>query len=388
MKTISIRDDKLNKGKSKEEEIFDQADLKLLSSSISAIPFKAFNPEEINRLCRINNDSISVEQILTSSSITQTQVIYSSSHKYLGEVDENDLPHGMGICQLRNGCFYSGQFSKGQFDGFGKLLLPGGELVSGLFSQGKLGKYSIMRKGSMSCEWYNEGETTIVFIQIGEESSAEIVLLQGYQIVKLHLKERNIMFEGVTSNIFESDFSGWATLNFNKELLYCGQISNSSVNGYGEIYSQGGIKFFGQFKDNKKNGLSLQFLQNTQISLGHYQDNFRHGPFLVKASSYTTIELYNYGFRSRSFERLDPAKSYFKQFYPEFLWVQNVNMKKLSETFAPFLKEVSERNTIELGIKSAEVASEEKNNPKKLVKTKKEISLVQRIRESMRMDSA
>lgn len=215
---------------------------------------------------------------------------------------------------------------------------------------------------------------------------------------RLDCPENGLIFEGEFSDFCSN---GWGLASIKDKFIYKGQYSKGKFDGYGEIYYPDGAMFFGFFKDSLKNGLSISFTSDGKVSFGTYQNNNKNGPFVIFFKNYLAIELFNHGFRSRLFEKFESGKTYFRSFYPEYEWICRINMKKIVEYFNEIKAEeylieaVPEPLPGDKLQKRDYEQSKDKNKNCNNVKTiinneKKEISLIQRIRESMKrdMDSA
>jgi len=204
-----------------------------------------------------------------------------------------------------------------------------------------------------------------------------------------------LTFEGDLVNFCSN---GWGIASMKDKFIYKGSHSSGKFDGYGEIYYPEGGKFFGFFKDNIKNGLSINFSSEGKVTFGKFISDLKHGPFVIYYKNLYAIELFNFNFRSRLFEKYESAKIYFKTYYPEFDWVARLNMKKIIEYFTeikaeeyiiPAVPELPK--TVETAAKREEIVNSNIKPVNGLFcKEKKEITLVQKIREAMRstMDSA
>ena len=76
---------------------------------------------------------------------------------YVGQIDEQNLPHGEGFLLLTDGSQHYGQFKKGRADGTGILQMPNGTVVKGEWEDNRrCGVFSVVdAHGTKWMEKYN-----------------------------------------------------------------------------------------------------------------------------------------------------------------------------------------------------------------------------------------
>jgi len=138
------------------------------------------------------------------------------------------------------------------------------------------------------------------------------------------------VYEGEMVNYISN---GWGITNVKDNYIYKGMHANGHFSGYGEVYNPDGSRIFGFFKKSIRNGISLALCKDGKITFGKYVDDYRDGPFFVSQKGSMRIELWNHGYKSKLIEKLDAGRAYFKGFYPEYIWLQKFDLKKVVDLF-------------------------------------------------------
>jgi hypothetical protein len=352
--------------------------------------------EDISSIFPNDADIISVEDIILRNG-SKIKIIYTNSFKYIGEADEFNRINGFGICEYRNNNKYIGKYLEGKFHGFGKIILSNGETLQGEFFNNEpsgfiehlINNVSIQENISKTFT----GDNVKIYTKIDSKDKLNNICIEGefdakneyYGVGILKCLGKNFGYEGEFVNFLSK---GWGIVTVKDKFIHKGRINLGKFNGYGEIYYPEGSRLFCFFEGNNKHGLSISTNSEGKVSFGRYINNVKHGPFISSFKNLVVVELYNHGFKSRIFERLESAKSYFKQFYPEYDWVLKVNVKKIVEYFSEIR---AEEYTVPAVPEERSLKKKYKDNVNKVningvVSEKKEISLIQRIRESMKRD--
>lgn len=367
------------------------------SSALEASRITTFSIlKDLSSIFPTESDIISVD-IVKLQNGSNIKIIYTNVFKYIGQTDEFNRINGFGICEYRNNNKYIGQFLEGKFHGFGKIILSNGEILQGEFFNNQpssfiehlINNVSIQENVSSS----SFGNNIKIFTKIDSKDKLNNITIEGefdgkneyFGIGTLNCLGKNFIYKGEFVNFTSK---GWGIVTVKDKFIHKGIINMSRFNGYGEIYFPEGSRFFGFFESNNKHGLSILINSDGKVTFGRYIDNIKHGPFISSIKNMIVVELYNYGFKSRVFERYESTKSYFKQNYPEYDWVSKINVKKIVEYFNDIRAEEYNVPAIpeECATKNMNKEIVNSYNINGVINEKKEISLIQRIRESMKKD--
>ena len=267
------------------------------------------------------------------------RTLETKNSKYIGEVNEINKKHGIGVCYYSNGDKYIGQFNEGKKQGVGKFILSNGEIFQGEFNEDTLdgflehiGKNS-RKQGFAKKFQFQQGE---ILLSKGENYNYSIegnfdVENQNLGTGKMKNPIKNLFYEGEMLNFISN---GYGISTVKDKFTFQGSHANGKFTGYGEVFNPDGSKFFGNFKNNLREGYSVAFCKDGRLSFGKYCNDLRTGPFIVSNKNTTRIELWNNGFKSKLIEKIDTAKTYFKTFYPEFDWINKINLKNITDIYA------------------------------------------------------
>ena len=266
------------------------------------------------------------------------KTIETKNSKYIGEVSENNKKDGLGVCYYSNGDKYIGQFKDGKKNGIGKFSLANGEVFQGEFSNDTLegylehiGKNGVKQGYAKKFQFISgaieitKGDSNYYSIQGNFEATNENI-----GIGKMMNNKKRLSYTGEMLNFISNGF-GLSTVK--DKFTYQGNHQNGKFTGYGEVFNPDGSKFFGFFNNNLRNGFSLAICKDGKFSFGKYCYDIRTGPFIVSSKGVLRLELWNNGFKSKLIEKLDAAKTYIKNFYPEFDWINRVNFKNISDIY-------------------------------------------------------
>ncbi len=356
-KKISNQEPTLTKEDSKIS--FEEQDLKL-SEKLEESPI--YEPEpRIDIQEEINNDREEDElNIYTNDHLRSIKTIVSKNSKYIGEVNSNNKKHGTGVCYYSNGGKYIGQFKDGKKEGIGKYVLSNGEVFQGEFIDDhqkgfleQIGKFGTKKGIANKCV-FEPGVKELNYNNFIIEGEFDLIK-QNSGIGKINKKR--ITYIGEITN-YESNGFGQSVVK--DRYSYQGEHLNGKFNGYGEVFYPDNSKFFGFFKNCLRNGYSLTFYKDGKVSFGKYLNDFKSGPFIVSSKGVIRVEVWNNGFKSKLIEKFDTAKNYIKIYYPEFEWINRVNLKLICEIYADVSK-LDNRVPIPPPIKSASKSKIEKN---------------------------
>jgi hypothetical protein len=311
----------------------------------------------------INNDREEDElNILTNDHLSSIKTIQSKNSKYIGEVNNNNKKHGIGVCYYSNGDKYIGQFKDGKKEGIGKYVLSNGEVLQGEFSEDHqkgflehIGKFGTKKGIANKC----------VFESGVKELNHNNFIIEGdFDLMKQNsgigkINKKRITYTGEIRN-FESNGFGQSVVK--DRYSYQGEHLYGRFNGYGEVFYPDNSKFFGFFRNCFRNGYSLTIYKDGKVSFGKYLNDFKSGPFIVSSKGVMRVEIWNNGFKSKLIEKFETAKNYIKNYYPEFDWINKINLKLICEIYADVSKS-DNKVPIPPPIKSV-VKSKTENNTK------------------------
>jgi hypothetical protein len=245
------------------------------------------------------------------------QVIKSEKYKYIGET-LGDNRDGFGICHYTNGEIHIGQWKNNLKEGYGKTIF-----TNGIIYQGE------MRNNHFEgfCEKIDKNGTHTTGYALRGMFIDEIVIQNGDKITEKRLdsnivkiKSKNKYYYGENNIIiaYKDDFPTLA-----------GFMINFKLNGYGEIYHKEGSKFYGNFVDNKKNGIGIFLTKDNKVLIGDYTQDLKNGAFFIITKTSFKMEIYHYGFRSKTIDKYENCKKYLILNYPEFSYLLKLDFKKL-----------------------------------------------------------
>ena len=272
-----------------------------------------------------------------SESIRSIKTIESLNSKYIGEVNERNLKDGLGVSYHKNGDKYIGQFKDGKKNGIGKFILVNGEVFQGEFKndtlegylehigkngikQGYAKKYQFI-SGAIEINKGNNYSTIEGIFDVANDNLGMGKMINNKKRLSYSGEMSSFISNGLGSSIVKDKFT------------YQGNHVNGKFTGYGEVFNPDGSKFFGFFNNNLRNGYSLAICKDGRMSFGKYINDIKTGPFIVSTKGVQRLELWNNGFKSKLIEKMDSAKTYIKNYYPEYDWINKVNFKNISDIY-------------------------------------------------------
>lgn len=281
-----------------------------------------------------SNDENKLVTVSTNeNSYNNIKTIQTCNYRYIGEVNELNQKHGFGICEYINGGKYIGQFVDGKREGLGKLTSKNGEIFQGEFKNDVIDGFmeSIvkhLRKQGYAKGFDFEGEIEI----FNDENKVSVYSTSGHKmgIGTVLNPLKNYTFQG---ELDKSSQNGYGISYVKDKYVFKGQHNKQGFHGYGEVYRPDGSRYFGFYNNNCKSGFGISFNREGKVAFGRYIDDNKHGPFLHYFKNVTRIEMFNYGFKYKTIDKIETAKNYFKIYYPEFDWIFKINIKAISDLF-------------------------------------------------------
>lgn len=194
---------------------------------------------------------------------------------YTGSI-KNDMFHGLGRLEWRNGNVYEGDFFKGLMEGYGVYTLSNGDVYKGTFKdglyhgEGRLeGRNGYMYKGGFRDSWYHG--TGIEQLSNGDRYEGQFK--QGmYDGKGVYKSARNtisgnfsmgepideIRIVWTNGNIYIGTVKSWemhgrGKLEDQKMGTYIGEFNNGQFHGEGDINSFHGYRYQGHFQSKRPN---------------------------------------------------------------------------------------------------------------------------------------
>ncbi len=261
----------------------------------------------------------------TTPNDTITRIIMSKitdDYKYIGEF-LNGKKDGFGICYYTIGNIYIGEWRENFKEGWGKFKKKDvtfqGEIRKNLFSG--------------YCEKITDKETVCGYCLNG------IFVGQIVKSTKKYTIEMSIgdkiykEIKGDSQFYIGEEHLG---LHYNEGRTLIGFLNKKNLNGYGEIYYKDGSKFFGNFTNHRRNGFGIILSKDGKTyTMGYFMDEVKNGPFFVVTANSFKIELYHYGFKTKSVDKYETCKNYLKLNYPEYFYMFRIDYKHLMNVFKP-----------------------------------------------------
>jgi hypothetical protein len=301
------------------------------------------------------NEESKMVAVSNEDSLNKLRTIQTNNYKYIGEVNENNEKHGFGICEYTNGGRYVGQFVNDKRDGIGKLISKNGETYQGEFKNDVIDGFMETILKNVRKQGYAKGF----------EFEGEIILFNDENDVSVYSSSSNKIGLGTVLNpnknytfqgeLDKSTQNGFGISYVKDKYVFKGQHNKQGFHGYGEVYRPDGSRFFGSYNNNCKSGMGISFNKEGKVALGKFVDDIKHGPFLHYFKNVTRVEMFNYGFKYKTIDKLESAKNYFKVYYPEFDWIFKINIKAISDLFSD--------------VKTDEFLVQEKNLPTEEIKS-------------------
>lgn len=305
--------------------------------SVKEDPAETLHSNEDSKMVAVSNED----------SLNKLRTIQTNNYKYIGEVNENNEKHGFGICEYVNGGRYIGQFVNDKRDGIGKLISKNGEIYQGEYKNDVIDGFMETLLKNVRKQGYAKGF----------EFEGEIILFNDENDVTVYSSSSNTIGYGTVINpnknytfqgeLEKSTQNGFGISYVKDKYVFKGEHNKQGFHGYGEVYRPDGSRFFGLYNNNCKSGIGISFNKEGKVALGRFVDDIKHGPFLHYFKNVCRLELFNYGFKYKTIDKLESAKNYFKVYYPEFDWILKINIKALSDIFSEVKTEeflVQEKN--------------------------------------------
>ncbi len=211
--------------------------------------------------------------------------------KYVGQVNEQSLPHGRGKMNFANGDYYEGDFVNGKRTGKGTLKFANGNIYEGDFvndmPHGK-GTLKFANGDIYEGDVVNDKMTGKGTYKFASGTSYEGDFVNGMPHGKGTLKFAN-------GDIYEGDFvnKDKSTLKFANDVIYQVDFENSMTTGKGTVKFANGDIYEGDFVDGRTTGKGIlkqangdqyegDFLRGAMHGLGVYTSasgNRREGKF-------------------------------------------------------------------------------------------------------------
>ena len=200
----------------------------------------------------------------------------SATEIYQGSFDEYLRKSGFGI-QVINGEKYTGYFTKGHREGYGRVLNHGNNVYEGDFKNGKLeGEGICIERGIKYKGMFKNGLKS----GDGREEWPDKSFYCG-QFEK-NLKHGNGKFSWSNGNEFEGDFedgniSGEGTFKWKNGKEYKGHWKNNKMHGYGEFKWPNGKAYKGYYKKDVKHGVGTLVWPDGREYEGQWKKGLQHG---------------------------------------------------------------------------------------------------------------
>ncbi len=238
---------------------------------------------------------------------------YKTGYIYYGELKDNK-PHGFGVILMLDGTeyFYIGEFSKGQFEGYGAMfdqsnlgepyLVYDSDRDEYIAQENEATEIALYVSNHVTYdgEWkdgekYGEGNTYLDIIEL-ESSSGELkavdesywascfypeTIYTGEYKKDLYDGDIKLYFQDYLIYDGEMDaglFDGKGTLyNLNSGIIYTGKWDNGLYDKTGTLYySNGNIQYDGKWNDGLYNGKGTLYDENGNII---YSGKWKNGDY-------------------------------------------------------------------------------------------------------------
>jgi hypothetical protein len=179
--------------------------------------------------------------------------VNETKDKYLGEVDKNNRPHGIGVLVLSDGSIYEGEFVKGVRHGIGRIYHPSLEFYEGEWRDGTpngKGKYKFADGLVYEGEWLDSQQHGF-----GKETKENEVYEGFFERGKKNgmgtLRTNYFVYKG---GFKDNLFSGKGEMAWGDGRNYQGEWVLGKMHGMGLFEWKDGKKFKGMFEYSKKHG--------------------------------------------------------------------------------------------------------------------------------------
>lgn len=304
------------------------------------------NSFEFTRECKNRPETIPLgEEINRGAYERFKKTIITENYKYIGET-ANGKCDGFGICEFIKGKICIGNWKNNMMQGLGKVLYANGDIEFAEFVNNEMcGYYECIKNNeSIKIQSYvkhNKFTDFIIFeknnkiIYEGEPQKDEQNKISfGKLTVKKNDNSKKLFIGNVKNYQSEIGFGMFFTKNF----LFYAEIRNNILINYIETFTNDGSCFLGFLKDSKKNGLGINFWKDGRTCIGEYEEDLKKGPIFVfsyQPKNMVKMELYLFGFKTKTVEKIDTIKKYLNMNYPEYSHLAKKDFQKLFDKISP-----------------------------------------------------
>ncbi|KAL4481179.1 hypothetical protein ABPG73_016192 [Tetrahymena malaccensis] len=194
-------------------------------------------------MSRQSNKQYFLERLINTQQKHIKYVNIDKGMDYIGFVEENNIPEGLGLVKCDKGFIY-GQFCNGILEGYGRMVLDNGDIYDGFYRKGQLNGQG----------YYFNFEKRVFMHAIFEDNIPKIYQTENQYRADLIKKER--------SEHHKSHRKFYAKEQHLEKLVF------KILKNYEDFYGRGQLKFDGDI-----NNMFLQSRINNSFSTRNFMDN-------------------------------------------------------------------------------------------------------------------
>lgn len=178
------------------------------------------------------------------------RIDYKSGSYYIGDVNDNQEPHGKGTFYRNNGDITEGDFVNGYIEGYAVTHFSNGDIYEGEYKSGKrhgVGRYIFAKSGNIYEGGYEDGH------------------MQGYGTFYYNGGD---VYEGQFDNGYYSGLGVYFYHNSNDR--YVGHFTKDTKHGMGTYHYGNGDVFIGAFSQGKKHGHGVYYFPSDNKRVGEW----------------------------------------------------------------------------------------------------------------------
>lgn len=227
--------------------------------------------------------------------ITFKRVSYSDGD-YIGQVNDDNLPNGIGAINYKNGNRYVGNFLNGKRNGYGLFYYKDGSIVSGTFKNNLAhGQCRVYVSNKPKFVYYEDNKIIKTFyfdkdvISSTKKDDVKTNKVINTSKETVATKEVNKNTTSINDTKKEEIKIKINRITFKDGTIYEGPLKNNKANGVGIFRYPNGEKYIGNIIDNIIDGFGTYHYKDGSTYKGYFKNNLRNGNGTFETKNFVYI---------------------------------------------------------------------------------------------------
>ncbi|CAD8203074.1 unnamed protein product [Paramecium octaurelia] len=251
-------------------------------------PIKILDQDDHRQLCEADvtinihkdEDASSYSEVRSKHLISfqMNELCFIPIHKKDQKRVQNEEQQKLSILQMKNGCYYEGQWKKGMVHGFGKYTLSETSFYIGEWIENKANGFGTFQhsNGDLYVGSWKDGTAN----GNGKYTFTDGTYYDGQWNNDLPNGQGKQTYEGgwIYEGSFQNGFkSGFGQLTYPDGTVYAGKFENDLMNGYGILKFPDGRTYNGEWKNGLKSGKGVFLWPDGRKYEGQFLNDQREG---------------------------------------------------------------------------------------------------------------